>query len=44
MAGAVQADTVRTLAGEAVEEFGASGTSGSGHGEELGGSPCPFLL
>lgn len=44
MAGDVQADTVRTLAGEAVEESGASGTNGSGHGEELGGSPCPFLL
>lgn len=44
MAGDVQADTMKTLSGEAVEEFGASGTSGSGRGEELGGSPCPFLL
>ena len=44
MAGDVQAEAERTLAAGVAEGFGASGTSGSGYGVEIGGLPCPFQL
>lgn len=44
VAGDVQVEAVRTPAGDAIQSYGASGASGSGHGVEPGGLPYLFLV